>query len=115
MDLKKKITSSRYSIKDFSKHIAMYVGREWDDAYYQRIRDILNGDRGSQTADEERAFEYWSYVFDNPFEASLSGYKMRYNERVIDQLWKFIRTGNFNRRQAKRLIHKLKDAIPSPQ
>jgi len=112
MELKQRITSSRYSIKDFSKHIAMFLGKEWDEAYYQRIRDILGDERSTVTQKELQAFDWWEYTFDNPFEASYSGWVMRNQGKALDQIWKFLRTGNYHPKQAKRLIKQLKEAIP---
>lgn len=112
MDLKKKIISSRYSIKDFSKHIAMFLEKEWDEAYYQRIRDILGDERSTVTTKELDAFKWWQYAFDKPFEASLSGWKMKGKGRALDQLSKALRTGKYKRKNMERIIRQLRECIP---
>ena len=113
MELKQTILDSPYSLKDFSKHIAMFCDKEWDEAYYQRIRDILGEERSTITDLEQEAFGWWEHVYEQPFKASLSGWIMRDKGRTLDELWKALRTGNYRRKHAKRQIKELKEAIPN--
>lgn len=66
------VGNSPYSYTDLSKHIAMYLGEDWDKAFKDKVYQIISP-KGKMIADEQimKAFEWWTTVAENPFEVAV--------------------------------------------
>lgn len=110
-NLKQIIGSSRYSYKDFSRHVATMLGKEWSESFYQRQYQILKGDVKANDQEKE-AHDYWVEILRDPFEVAAPTFKYKAFPRKLNLIMQWINTGIYNKPKARKLI---KDMIRSTQ
>lgn len=66
-ELRKFIKEQGYSLVDFSKDIALYMGVEWSEKIKERVYQLLSPKgTGKPTQEEEDAITFWCDVEKNP-------------------------------------------------
>jgi len=66
-EIKDTVKSSPYSMVDFSKHVAIYMGVEWSNKFKERIYQFLSPKgHGKPSEDELSAMVFWCNVQTDP-------------------------------------------------
>jgi len=104
------IASSKQNFKDFSKHIAMYLGKEWSEKYYQKTMQRLDG-KVTLSKDEKEAWDWWVETLRNPFEQSAPSFKLRNIGKQLSLIERWLATGIYNKNKAKRLVRQIKRQV----
>lgn len=110
-NLKQIIASSRYSYKDFSKHIATMLDKEWSEKFYQRQYQILKGDVRANDQEKE-AYDYWVQILRDPFEVAAPSFRYKSFGKKLNLIMQWINTGIYNKPKARNMI---KDMIRTIQ
>jgi len=105
-EIKDTVKGSPYSMVDFSKHVAAYMGVEWSNKFKERVYQLLSPKgHGKPSEDEQSAMEFWCEVQRDPH-----WYAHRYyHSKELPKKYLLLRdwlTGrrSYNRLQAKNML-----------
>lgn len=91
------------SAREFSKGMAIYLGQEWSDAFYQHIMRVLNGEVDA-THEEDVASIYWLSTHHNPHSVAHRYYALMDKKKSLETLRRYAKTGVFNGTQVDRIF-----------
>ncbi len=112
-EIKDTIKGSTYSMVDFSKHVAIYMGVEWSNKFKERIYQLLSPKgHGKPSEDELSAMVFWCEVQNDPHWYALRHYRTKDIAKKILTLNDWL-TGrrSYNRLQAKKMLAYFRDLI----
>lgn len=105
-EIKATVKKSPYSIVDFSRHVAVYMGVEWSEKFKERIYQLLSPKgHGKPTDAELEAMVFWCEVQVNPHWYAIRYYRTKKIARKVLTLndWLMGRR-SYNRLQAKKML-----------
>lgn len=100
---KKELQDLGVSAREFSKGMAIYLGHEWTDAFYQHIMRVLNGEVES-THEEDVASNYWLFAHQEPHSIASRYFAIMDKKKSLETLRRYARTGVFNGNQVDRIF-----------
>lgn len=80
------IKSSKHNFKDFARHIALFLGQEFSEDFYQRTYQIISPDGSTTPTEREiQAYDWWVETLRDPFQKSSIAFKVKdLPEALID-------------------------------
>lgn len=112
--LKATVKRSKYSYKDFARHIALFLGVEFTEEFYQRQYQLHFGDSGTtanMTPEEEEAVAWWLDTYKNPFEKSAIAFKFRNIDKNLQKIQTWSASPADHRKNIHNMIRKLRSSI----
>jgi hypothetical protein len=105
-----KSTGAKYSLRSFSKDIAMIRGVDWDESFYQRVYQVLDGN--VKISEEElELYNYWHETIKDPIKNSVANFRMKQIASKINLLERYVSTGVYNQFTASKLVKEIKSVI----
>lgn len=100
------------NVKEFSRQIAMYMGVEWSEAFYQKMYRIHKGEQ-EPDPEEESAINAWKLAEENPHELASVGYRARGLRSTVDMLRRYMRSGIYSTHQTEKMFSAILSVIKS--
>lgn len=104
-EIKELLKSKKISAKEFSRHLALYLDKEWDEVFYQRIYRILEG--AEPDPHELAAIDQWVVVQANPHRYGAAAYHLRSELDTAKTLHRYLKSGIYNPTQSDRAFLRL--------
>lgn len=108
-EIKELLKSKKISAKDFSRQLAPYLGKEWDETFYQRVYRILEG--AEPDPHELAAIDQWVVVESNPHKYGAAAYHLRSELDAVKTLHRYLKSGIHNPTQSDRAFLRLTKKI----
>lgn len=106
MTSQQKIKSWGYTIRGYTKDLAPYLGREWDEPWYMHILRGLKGE-SDLTEEERSAMEAFEADMEKPCVSGAKYYRLKQKKASVDLLLRYAKTGIFNATHAQNIIRSL--------
>lgn len=98
------------SVREFSRGVAHYLGKQWTEAFYQHVMRVVNGEV-EPTHEEAVASQYWLAVHQEPHIAGAKYFELLGMKRTVELLRSYMRSGIYNNTQVERMFKKLLDLL----
>lgn len=110
MITKEELKELGVSMTSFARDLAIYLGEDYDSAFYQHIGRVLNGEV-KPTPQEDEASDKWLKVHQNPHHFGVKYFDLVDTKRAMIKLRSYMRSGVYNQTQIDRSFKKIIDLM----
>lgn len=103
---KEELKELNVSMTSFARDLAIYLGEDYTNAFYQHIGRVLNGEV-EPTPQETEASKKWLHVHNNTHEIGYKYFEFVGLRRTVESLRKTMRSGIYNPTQTERMFSKI--------
>lgn len=110
MIAKEELKELGVSMTSFARDLALYLGEDYDSAFYQHIGRVLNGEV-KPTPQEDEASDKWLRVHQNPHQIGVKYFDLVGSRKAMIKLRSYMRSGVYSKTQIDKGFKRIIDLM----
>lgn len=110
MITKEELKELDVSVSRYSRELAIYLDEDWDNAFYQHINRVVNGEVEA-THEEDVASLYWLTTHQDPHSVGAKYWALQSKKKTVEVLRRYMRSGVYNNTQIERMFSSILELL----